>query len=150
MRKITFIALAGLSLATLISCGSSSRGITGLWMVDARNPDNSLAFTFTANLTQGSGNSVNVSNFSFGGSLGCFTSGFSETATFSSSGSSNGFQTGSFTLTVSTMFPFATNNVLTLQGTRHSDGSISGTWTLTGQSGCSGNGTFTMRIPPPV
>jgi hypothetical protein len=41
-------------------------------------------------------------------------------------------------MTISTVFP-ALNAVLTLQGARNTDGSISGTWTLTGQSGCIGD-----------
>jgi hypothetical protein len=148
MRKIKGIALAWVSLATLVSCGSSSQNINGPWFgTAAANPGSSLAFTFGANLAQGSGNNVTVSNVSFGSSLACFPSGFSSTATFSSIGSANGFQTGSFTMKVSTMFPSAVNNVLALQGARNSDGSISGTWILTGQTGCSGNGIFKMSLP---
>jgi len=150
MRNINAIAALSLSLTTLVSCGSSSQNINGFWMGQVKNPDNSLALTFTTNMTQGSGSSVNVSNFNFGGPVACFTSGFGEIATFHSAASSKGFQTGSFAMTVSTAFPFAVNNVLALQGTRNPDGSISGTWALTGQPGCSGAGNFTMNIPPPV
>ncbi len=49
-------------------------------------------------------------------------------------------------MTISTVFP-ALNNVLTLQGALNGDGSIAGTWTLTGQTGCTGNGNFTMLLP---
>jgi hypothetical protein len=55
--------------------------------------------------------------------------------------------TGTFEMTISTMFP-ALNNVVTLTGNRTGDGTISGTWVLTGQTGCSGNGTFTLSPPP--
>ena len=147
MRKIKVIALTCVSLATLASCGSSSRNIDGPWSGNAAKSDGSLAFTFSTSLAQGSGNNVTVSNFSVGNSLPCFASGASEIATFSSTGSANGVQTGSFTMTVSTMFPSALNNVLTLQGSRNSDGSISGTWNLTGQTGCGGNGNFKMSLP---
>ena len=41
-------------------------------------------------------------------------------------------------------------NVLTLNGTRNSDGRISGTWTLTGLSECSGGGIYTMTAPLPL
>jgi hypothetical protein len=51
-------------------------------------------------------------------------------------------------MTITTVFPAGMNNVLTLQGTRNGDGSISGTWTLTGLTGCTGeNGTFQMLQP---
>ena len=49
-------------------------------------------------------------------------------------------------MTISTVFP-ALNNVLTFQGALNGDGSIAGTWTLTGQTGCTGNGNFTMLLP---
>jgi hypothetical protein len=133
------------SLATLVSCGSgsSSQNINGSWFgVFAANPNSSLAFTLGANLAQGSGNNVTVSNVSFGSSLACFSSGFSATATFSPAGSSNGFQTGSFSMKVS-----EGNNVLMIDGARNSDGSISGAWILTGQTGCNGNGLVKMSLP---
>jgi len=43
--------------------------------------------------------------------------------------------------------------VLTIQGNLKSNSaneSITGTWTLTGSSGCSGSGTFVMNPLPPV
>jgi hypothetical protein len=149
MNKIKAIAVACASLA-LASCGNSPQNLDGFWIADVRSSDNSLAFTFNANLAQGNGNNVNVSNLSITPSEPCFASGVSVSATFSSMGSANGLQTVSFAMKVSTMSASAVNNVLTLQGTRNSDGSISGTWALTGQTSCSGDGTFRMRIPPPV
>lgn len=53
-------------------------------------------------------------------------------------------------MTVSTMFPENSNNMLTLNGNRNSEGSISGNWTVTGLTRCPGNGTFTMKMPIPV
>jgi hypothetical protein len=47
---------------------------------------------------------------------------------------------------ISTTFPGGSNNVLTLQGTVNSN-TISGTWSATGLTGCSGNGTFTIGPP---
>jgi hypothetical protein len=58
-------------------------------------------------------------------------------------GNFNGNVTGTFEMTITTMFP-GTNNVLTLQGTVTGN-TISGNWTLTGGTGCTGNGTFTIQ-----
>ena len=152
MRQIKFAAATWL-LLMLGACGSSRQpqNINGGWFADLKNPDGSSAFAFQTTLAQGSGAAVGVTNFTFEPSPQCFVSTTSETATFSSTGSSNGIVTGTFAMTVSTTFP-AVQNVLTLQGTRNAGlttpGSISGTWNLTGQSGCTGtNGIFTMNQP---
>jgi hypothetical protein len=140
-----------LSTAVLSSCGSSSsnKGIDGPWNASLVNPDQSAAFTYITVLAQGTGSTVNVTSFSFSGTVPCFASS-SQAATFSVTGHSSGFQTGPFTMTISTMFPQQQNNVLTLTGTRGSDGTITGTWSLAGLTGCSGNGTFSMSGLPPV
>jgi hypothetical protein len=65
-----------------------------------------------------------------------------QTGSFVVSGDFNGNVTGQLQLTISTTFP-SNNNVLTLTGAA-SGSTISGTWTLNGGTGCSGNGTFTM------
>lgn len=148
MRQIGVVALAGLVLI-LGACGGTSpqpQSINGPWFATVNNPDQSSAFPFTATLAQGSGATVNVTNLVFLNSTLCFSTATSEVATFSAPGGSNGIVQGTFTMTISTIFP-AVNNVLTLQGARNADGSISGTWTLTGQSGCAGNGNFTMLLP---
>ncbi len=147
MMKVGFVALAGLMLMCG-ACGTSRQpqSINGLWSATVNNPDQSSAYPFTVTLAQGSGGTVNVMNFVFVNSTPCFSASSSEAATFSATGDSNGIVMGSFTMTISTVFP-ALNNVLTLQGARNIDGSISGTWTLTGQSGCTGSGNFTMNMP---
>lgn len=150
MKEIGATLLISL-IAMLGACGGSSpRNINDFWLGNLNNPDGTLAFALAAMLTQGSGSEVDVTRFEISGSLSCFSSSTSQTATFSVTGSSNGFQTGPFAMTVSTMFPEGMNNVLTLNGNRDGTGTISGTWTLTGQSGCTGNGTFTMSPPPLV
>jgi hypothetical protein len=152
MRQIGFAVLTWLALM-LIACGSSHPplNINGGWFGDLKNPDGSTAFTFQTTLTQESGTAVGVTNFTFEPAPQCFVATNDETATFSSSGSSNGIEAGTFTMTVSTTFP-ALQNVLTLQGTRNTGpatpGSISGTWNLIGQPGCTGtSGTFMMNQP---
>ena len=151
MRRIKFAIVICLSLL-LSACGSLPQplNINGGWFALLKNPDGSTAFSFQETLTQGSGTAVNITNFTFEPAPLCFVSTTSETGTFSSTGSSEGLVTGTLLMTVSTALP-ASQNVLTLQGTRNTDaidfGSISGTWTLTGQSGCTGDGNFTMNMP---
>ena len=139
-KPIGFVLAAG--LITLLSCGSS-RTVNGGWNAQLLNPDSSTALTFFADLKQ-SGSTVDVSNFG-SGSVGtiavCFGSGLNETASLSG---------GHFTMTVSTLFPAATNNTFTLQGTQNSNGNIAGTWTSGGQPGCTASGSFSMSGVPPV
>jgi hypothetical protein len=125
--------------------GSSSAGnINGTWTAALTNSDGTPAFNFTTSFTQASGTAVSVTNLNFTTSSDCFSSQTAETGTFGFSGNFNGNATGTFGMTISTLFPAAqTNNVLTLQGTM-SNNTISGTWTLTGVPGCTGNGSFTV------
>jgi hypothetical protein len=149
MRKIGIAALSWLVLM-ICACGSSQPlNINGFWIANLNNPDGTPAFGFTTNFMQGSGTAVNVTNLQ--ASTPCFSTPTSETATFSRTGSSNGVQTGPFAMTISTEFPAAQNNIATLQGNRDAvTGGITGSWTMTGQSGCTGSGLFTMNQPPPV
>lgn len=147
MKKIVLPLLT----VFLISCGASSNGknINGFWDAQLRNSDGSLAYAFPALLAQAAGSQVTVSNFSLGSPSTCFPGATGQTATFTETGNANGIQTGPFTLSITTLFP-AQNNVLALAGNRNSDGGISGDWTLTGLSGCSGSGSFSMALLPPV
>lgn len=149
MKYIAVTLLAFLILI-LSSCGSStpSKSINGIYFAQLKNPDGTQAFMFNTTLAQGSGSAVNISSFNFMSPSPCFPSTTSQTATFMVTGSSNGFATGPFDMTVSTAFP--ANNVLTLTGMRGSDGNFSGAWTGTGFAGCTGSGSFTMAPPPPV
>ncbi len=145
---VTFVALAVLSLS---GCGgSSARNINGIWIAQLKNPDSSLAYSLSASLAQGAGSTVSVSRFEISGSQSCFAAVTGQTATFTVTGRSSGFQTGPFGMTVSTAMGTQVENVLTLTGTRGSDGTIHGAWTVTGLSGCNASGNFTMTVPPPV
>jgi hypothetical protein len=149
MRHIRVAALLGLELM-LGACGSSRQpqNINGFWTAGLSNPDGSPAFGFSMNLTQGSGTAVSLGNFSFVPGSSCFPSSTDETIAFTAAGKANGRVTGSFAMSISTLFPGALNNVLSLEGSRSATGTISGTWTLTGQTGCTGsNGTFLMSLP---
>jgi hypothetical protein len=144
MKRLVLTMLLGLVLG---GCGGGSSilgNINGNWTATLTNPDGSPAFTFSTSFTQGGGTSVSVTNFTFTTNSACFASPTSETGTFALSGNFNGNVTGTFGMMISTMLPAPqTNNVLTLQGAV-SNNTISGTWTLTGVSGCTGNGSFTV------
>ncbi len=133
--------------ATLCACASKPIGINGTWYGTLANSGGSEMLAFTGAFEQGSGSSLNVSGFSITFPSTCFSSSTTETATFSASGSSNGYQTGALQMTISTMFPESVNNVVILNGNRDGTGNFSGTWSMTGVSGCSGNGTFAISTP---
>jgi hypothetical protein len=151
MKCARLISLALLAFF-LVSCGSNSpaKKIDGVWNASLQNPDGSVAYTFTATLTQSTGSMVIVSNFGFTNPAPCFTAPLGQNATFTASGHSGGFETGPFGMSIGTALMTMQENVLTLNGTRNSDGKISGTWTLTGLSGCSGGGIYSMTAPVPL
>lgn len=137
------VIVAALIFGVIIqmSCGSStSHNINGQWFSSLVNENQTPENQFRATFAQGTGSTLTVSNFNFLNAAPCFTT-MAETATLSGS---------SFQMTITTLFPAAENNVLTLQGTRTSNGNFSGTWTATGQTGCTGSGTFTMQPQVPV
>jgi len=152
MNRAGLVCLALLAW-TLLSCGSgpSPKKIDGVWFGNVLFSDGSLAYAFSATLEQGTASAVSVTGFGFTSpATPCFGSAIGQTATFSVTGHSGGYQTGPFQMSISTSLGTQVENVLTLTGTRNSDGSIAGNWNLTGLSGCSGQGTFTMHNPPPV
>jgi hypothetical protein len=126
------------------SNGSNSGNINGTWTASLTNTDNSPAFAFTTDFTQQSGSSVSITNFKFTTSGSCFSSPTTETGSFGLSGNFNGSVTGTFQMNISTIFPTGTNNQLALQGAV-SGNTITGTWILTGTTGCTGNGSFTIN-----
>ena len=148
------IRLALLSVLSLIvaSCGGSSSpsGINGGWYAQLNNASGGSALAFSVTLAQGTGSVVNSSNLAITSPSPCFPQAAVQTATFTAIGSSNGFVTGPFAMTITTVFPEGNNNVITMQGNRNGNGigSITGTWALTGYPGCStGSGSFTMNPP---
>jgi hypothetical protein len=153
-KKIGITTLLALGL-TMAGCGSSGSGlgsgnINGTWFATLTNTDGSPAYTFSTTFTQASGSTLNVTNFTFTLPGPCFASysanQYSETGSFTLSGNFNGNVTGTFGMTITTTFPGATNNVLTLTGTVTGN-TITGNWSATGLTGCSGNGTFTIQPP---
>ena len=139
--KQSAVALVLSLVLTLSGCGggSNSGNINGTWTAMLTGD---TAFAFTTNFTQGSGSNLTIVSFQFTTAGACFSDQQTrETGSFVLSGDFNGNLTGQFGFTISTMVvPVST---LTLTGTAN-NGTISGTWTLTGAPGCTGNGSFTM------
>ena len=138
--------LAALLIAsvTLIGCGTKSNpaNINGTWNATLTDTGSgTTAFTFGTSLNVNGDGSLSVSNFSFTTNSPCFVSGETESGSFTLSGNYNGQVNGKFGFSVLSGSP--SGNTLTLNGTA-SGNTISGQWSLTGSSGCSGSGSFTM------
>jgi hypothetical protein len=127
-------------------CGSNNpQTINGTWTASLTGTQ---SFGFTATLAQGSGSDITVTNLTLTTAMPCFSASFApQSATYTSTGVMNGKITGPFSLTITTLFPAQSQNVLMLQGNVNG-GTITGTWALTGgvTTGCaaSGSGNFTM------
>ena len=142
--KRLLVALVALISMALIGCGSNSSNpanINGTWNASLINSGNTTVFAFGTSLTVNSDSSLTVANFKFTTNSPCFVSGETESGSFTLTGNFNGSVSGKFGFSVQSGSP--TGNTLTLSGTANGN-TISGTWTLTGSSGCTGNGTFTM------
>ena len=142
MKKlaVAMLLVAGLTLA---GCGSSHpTNINGNWTATLTDSaSGAQAFSFTTALVENSDGTLSISKFSFSTNSSCFVSGETETGTFALSGNFNGNVTGKFGMTVQSGTP--SGNVLTLTGNANGN-TITGTWTLTGGTGCTGSGNFTM------
>ena len=138
MKKLAVAMLLVAGLA-LVGCGSNNpANINGNWTATLTGSQN---FNFTTSIIENSDGTVSVSKFTFS-SNSCFLQGETETGTFALSGNFNGKVTGKFGMIVTSGTP--SGNTLTLTGDANGN-TITGTWTLTGSSGCTGNGTFTMN-----
>jgi len=148
MKRIGFVILLGLMFMAAGCGGGSSHGeseINGNWTATLLNTDGSEAFSFTTSLNASNGNSnLNISNFSFTTSGTCFSAPLSESGSFTFTGDFQGNVTGTLAMTVTSQLEAGSSNVLTMQGAVNGS-TISGTWSLTGVTGCTGNGTFTMN-----
>ena len=138
---VAVLLLVGL---TLVGCGSNSSNpsnINGTWTATLLDSNNTTVFTFGTSLMVNGDGSLTISNFNFSTNSPCFVSGETETGSFALSGNSNGNVTGKFGFNVQSGSP--SGNTLILSGTANGN-TISGTWTLTGGTGCSGSGSFNM------
>jgi hypothetical protein len=138
--KTLAVAIFLVAALTLAGCGSSNpTNINGNWTATLTG---SQTFNFTTSIIENSDGTVSVSKFSFSSNSSCFVSGETETGTFALSGNFNGKVTGKFGMIVTSGTP--SGNTLTLTGDANGN-TITGTWTLTGSSGCTGSGNFTMN-----
>jgi hypothetical protein len=143
LKQFALATLLALGL-TLTGCGKSAGNIDGNWTANLTSPPGGTpVFAFQTNFTGSGGGAFTVTSLTFTTSGTCFnTPPFTEVGTVSLTGDYNGHVTGSFGLIISTAFPGGANNVLTLNGVVKNN-TITGTWILTGNSGCSGTGVFT-------
>src|SRR5690348_9997844 len=143
----TKLAVASLLLLgmALIGCGTSSKNggnINGNWSATLMDTNSTQAFAFNTSIAESTNGSLSISNFHFSTNSACFVSGESESGSFSLTGDFNGNVAGKFGMNVQSGSPGG--NALTLSGAV-SGNTITGTWSITGSSGCTGNGTFTMN-----
>jgi hypothetical protein len=138
----------GLVMAGCSTSSSNSGSINGSWNASlTSSPGGSVIYAFSTTFTETNANGLSVSNFTFTTNGPCFQGDqTSETGNFTLSGNFNGNVTGTFGMTISTEFPGGvTQNVLTLSNGTINGNTISGSWTLTGVTGCNGQGTFTIN-----
>jgi hypothetical protein len=144
------IVLASLLALALFSsgCGSSTpsrNNINGNWTAILNNSDGSLAYQFSATLTQDGGSELNITNliYTVDGSCPSLASTNGAGGSFIATGSSNGWVTGSFAMSWAS--PAIIGPAIDLQGTV-SNNTISGQWTLRSSGAtCNGSGSFTMH-----
>jgi hypothetical protein len=139
-----FCIVIALVLGFTLGCGSDhskSSDINGNWNATLTSAGNQTVLAFATSLKANGDSSLNISNFHFTTDSPCFVSDETESGSFTVNGDFDGNVKGKFGMTVQSGDP--AGNALALSGT--DDGNtISGTWTLTGGSGCTGNGTFAM------
>ena len=127
----------------LVGCGSNNKSanITGTWSAALTDANGNQAFAFTTALVENSDGTLSFTNLTFSTNSSCFVSGETESGSFTLSGDFNGNVTGKFGMTVTSGTP--SGNTLNLSGSVNGN-TITGTWTLTGGTGCTGSGNFTM------
>ena len=145
-KSIGIIALLTLVIA-MGGCSSnngSSANINGNWSASLTDSQSGpVIYAFTTTFTEASGGAVSITNFTFTSTGSCFVEGqTNETGSFTLSGDFSGNVKGTFGMTIS-----ATDNSgsqLVLQGGVGANNMITGTWSLSGSTACSGSGDFTF------
>ncbi len=147
MKHLATVVLLIVGL-TLVGCGannsSNPANVNGTWNATLLDTNNTTVFTFGTSLMVNGDGSLTISNFSFTTNSPCFTSNETESGSFTLNGNFNGNVTGKFGFNVQSGSP--AGNTLVLSGSANGN-TISGTWTLTGSTGCTGSGSFTMVRP---
>lgn len=143
MKQFAVVLLLAVGL-TLAGCGSDSSkhgSINGTWTATLTDTNDATVFSFGTTIVTKNDGTLTISTFSFNSNSPCFVSGETESGSFALSGDFNGNVSGAFGFAVQSGSP--AGNTLTLSGTANGN-TITGTWTLTGSSGCTGSGNFTM------
>jgi len=142
---IAVLLLVGLPLT---GCGSSNsinsntNNVNGNWNATLASGDNSSMFQFATSLTADSNGVLTISDFNFTTDSPCFADGETEAGSVTLGGDLKASPSGQFAMAIRSNPP--SGNTLMLSGTDKGK-TISGSWTLTGDSGCDGFGTFTMK-----
>jgi hypothetical protein len=145
-KPIWVIVFLAMEIA-MVGCGDngpSSTNINGNWSASLTDSQSGpVVYAFSTSLTETSGGSVSISNFSFTSTGSCFVEGqTTETGNFTLSGDFNGNVKGTFGMTIASTTSGGPQ--LTLQGGVGSNNTIIGTWSLSGSTACSGSGNFTF------
>ena len=140
---IATLVLFGL---TLIGCGFSTGNSTpnnfnGDWNAALVSGDNTNMFHFRTSLSTDRNGILTFSNFSFTTESGCFADGETETGSVTLGGDLVASPSGQFAMVIQSSSP--SGNKLALTG-KENGNTISGNWALTGNTGCTGSGSFTM------
>jgi len=129
---------------TLVGCGNNPAdpaNINGIWNATLTDTTNTTIFSFGTSLTVNGDGTLSVINFNFTTNSPCFVSGETESGSFTLAGDFNGNVNGKLNFVVQSGSP--AGDTLTLTGMANGN-TISGKWSLTGGTGCTGSGNFTM------
>ena len=146
MYKLIALLVLILGIA-MVGCGSSSStNINGNWSASLTDSSTgTTVYSFTTTFTEVSGGAVSVTNFTLTSANGtCMTGPSTETGSFTLSGNFSGSVKGTFGMTI-TAQDTGGQDMLTLQGGVSGNNTITGTWSLSGTSACTGQGTFTIN-----
>jgi len=145
MKQSSFAVLL-LACLSLIGCGSSNsnphmNNVNGNWDATLMSGDNVSMFQFGTSLTADRNGVLTISNFDLTTNSACFADGETVSGSVTLGADIQASPNGQFGMLIQSNPP--SGNKLVLSGTDKVN-TISGNWTLTGSSGCTGAGTFTM------
>lgn len=140
---IAVLLLIGLSL---VGCGSSnsisnSNNVNGTWNATLVGGNKTTMFQFGTSLTADSDGILTISDFNLTTDSPCFADGETESGSVTLSGDFKASPSGKFSMMIQSKPP--SGDTLMLSGSDNGN-TILGNWALTGSSGCTGSGTFTM------
>ena len=146
MKKIAILSLMVLALV-LSGCGSdqstAAADTSGAWQaVLTGGAGEASVLSFNTTFSVNNDGTLSVTNLAFLTVGTCFVSGGTAGGTADVTTDTNGVVTGTISFIVQSGSP--AGNTLTLTGTEDSN-TITGTWALEGNDGCSGSGDFTMK-----